>query len=289
MQTIGLVGIGAMGQYYAQRFRAAGWQLAVFDIAPEKQAWARSQGLIVSPTPRHLAENCEVVLLAVPGSKEVAAVMDGEDGIVAGLHAGQLIINTSTTHPDTDILYERVCAERGVGYVDAPVTWRPQGLIVMVGGTGENFARAQPILQVIGYKVLHVGPIGYGQRLKAVNQLIGACLRAVWCEAVTFAAGLKLDPHLIRTALELPLPEEVLSDDFSGTGQLHLHYKDLGYIVALAHEHKLAIPLTSVVHEIFKATSRYGAPNWTQAGIITFWQRLNRTESAPDRGDENAP
>jgi 3-hydroxyisobutyrate dehydrogenase-like beta-hydroxyacid dehydrogenase len=111
--------------------------------------------------------------------------------------------------------------------------------------------------------------------LKAVNQLIGACQRAVWCEAVEFAKGLGLDPNLIWTVLELSMPNDVLRDDFSGGGQLALHYKDLGYILSLAHEHAIAIPLTSQVHEIFKATKRYGRPDWTQAGIITFWRRLN--------------
>lgn len=279
MGSVGLIGVGAMGRYYAQRIKERGWDLTVFDVASEKRAWAQAQGIPVVLTPRHLTENCDVLLLAVPGSKEVAEVMEGEDGVLTNLRSGQLVINTSTTHPDTDVRYERMCTERGTGYVDAPVTWRSQGLIVMVGGTEENFVRAKPVLEAIAYKVVHVGPIGYGQRLKAVNQLIGACQRAVWCEAAEFAKGLGLDPRWIRTVLELPLPEDVLSGDFSGTGQLHLHYKDLGYILALGHEYKLALPITAVVHEIFKATSRYGAPDWTQAGIVTFWQRLNQSET----------
>ncbi|MGQ9728002.1 MAG: NAD-binding protein [Candidatus Fervidibacter sp.] len=118
----------------------------------------------------------------------------------------------------------------------------------------------------MGYKVVHVGPVGDGQKLKAVNQLI---------EASEFAKGLGLDPKLIRDVLELPVPEDVLGEDFSGEGQLALHYKDLGYIAELAHERELAIPLTLLVHEIFKATKRYGSPDWTQAGIVTFWRRLN--------------
>lgn len=275
MNRIGLIGLGNMGQYYAQRFLQAGLSLSVFDIDEKKVDWANSMRGAPTPSPRELTQNSDCVIIAVTGSREVEEVMEGEDGVLLGLRSGQLIINTSTTHPNTDIHYEYECAKRGAGYVDAPVTWRKQGLIIMVGGTKENFARAKPVLDVIGYKVIHVGPVGYGQRLKAVNQLIGACQRAVWCEASEFAKGLGIDPNLIRDALELPMPEDVLADDFTGGGQLALHYKDLGYIVDLAHEHEIAIPLTMFVHEIFKATKRYGSPNWTQTGIVTFWQRLN--------------
>jgi 2-hydroxy-3-oxopropionate reductase len=275
MEQVGLVGLGNMGRFYAQRLLEAGFSLVVFDIDSQKVEWAISLGASAASSPRELARRAEVILLAVPGSKEVEAVMEGDSGILSGLSLGQLIINTSTTHPSTDIRYERECSLRGSGYVDAPVTWRQQGLIIMVGGTPENFARAKPILDIIGYKVVHVGPVGYGQRLKAVNQLIGACQLAVWSEAAEFAKGLGLDPKLIRNALELPMPESILGENFSGGGQLALHYKDLGYIVDLAHEHEIAVPLTMLVHEIFKVTKQYGYPDWTQAGIITFWRRLN--------------
>jgi len=275
VNCIGLVGLGNMGQFYAQRFLQAGFRLCVFDIDERKVEWANSIGATSVPSPKDLAQSSDCVVIAVPGSREVEVVMEGENGILSGLRSGHLVINTSTTHPNTDIHYERECANKGAGYVDAPVTWRKQGLIIMVGGTPENFDRAKPVLDVIGYKVVHVGPVGYGQLLKAVNQLIGACQRAVWCEAAEFARGLGLDPSLIRDALELPMPEDVLSEDFSGGGQLALHYKDLGYIVDLAHEHEIAIPLTMLVHEIFKATKRYGLRNWTQVGIVTFWRRLN--------------
>lgn len=275
MDRIGLIGLGNMGQFYAQRLLQAGLGLFAFDIDEKKIEWAVSIGATPVSSPKEIAQNSDCIFIAVPGSREVEMVMEGESGVLNGLRSGHLVINTSTTHPSTDIRYERECADRGAGYVDAPVTWRKQGLIIMVGGTPENFDRAKPVLDVVGYKVVHVGPIGYGQLLKAVNQLIGACQRAVWCEAVEFARGLGLDPNLIRDALELPMPEDVLGEDFSGGGQLALHYKDLGYILELAHEREIAIPLTMLVHEIFKATKRYGSQNWTQAGIVTFWRRLN--------------
>jgi 3-hydroxyisobutyrate dehydrogenase-like beta-hydroxyacid dehydrogenase len=175
------------------------------------------------------------------------------------LQQGQILVNTSTTHPQVDAYYAEQCTRAGATWVDAPVTWRPQGLIVMVGGEAEAYQRVLPILQTFAYRVVHVGEVGSGQKLKAVNQLI-------------LADQL---PELIRDALELPVPEAVRGEEFAGGGQLALHYKDLGYILELAHEHESAIPVTSLVHEIFKATKRFGDSNWTQPGIVTFWRRLN--------------
>lgn len=275
-ERIGIIGLGMMGRYYLQHLREAGYAVYALDVDTGRLAWAQEQGATVAGSPRQIAEACEVILLAVPGNREVRSVMEGESGILTALRPEHLLINTSTTHPHLDEEMAQRCAESDSAWVDAPVTWRPQGLIVMVGGEPEHVARATPILEAFAYKVVHVGKTGMGQRLKAVNQLVGACQLAVWCEAVEFARGIGLEPELIRDALELPVPNSVLGEDFAGNGQLALHYKDLGYILELAHEHETAIPLTSVVHEVFKAVKRAGAPHWIQPGIVTYWRRLNR-------------
>lgn len=269
---IGIVGVGNMGSFYLQKLLEAGYPVQVYDPRAERQAWAREQGAEVANSPTELVRRCEVVLLAVPGNREVRAIMEEALSV---LQRGQVLVNTSTTHPQIDTYYAEGCARAGATWVDAPVTWRPQGLIIMVGGEAEAYQRVLPILQTFAYRVVHVGEVGSGQKLKAVNQLILADQLAVWCEAVEFARGIGLAPELVRDALELPVPDAVLGEEFAGGGQLALHYKDLGYILDLAHEHESAIPLTLLVHEIFKATKRFGDSNWIQPGIVTFWRRLN--------------
>lgn len=271
-EHIGIIGVGNMGSFYLQKLLEAGYLVQVYDPRAERQAWAREQGAEVANSPRELVQRCEVVLLAVPGNREVRAIMEEALSV---LQRGQVLVNTSTTHPQIDVYYAEGCARAGATWVDAPVTWRPQGLIIMVGGGVEAYQRVLPILQTFAYRVVHVGEAGSGQKLKAVNQLILADQLAVWCEAVEFARGIGLAPELIRDALELPVPDAVLGEEFAGGGQLALHYKDLGYILDLAHEHESAIPLTGLVHEIFKATKRFGGSDWIQPGIVTFWRRLN--------------
>jgi 2-hydroxy-3-oxopropionate reductase len=279
-QNIGVIGLGMMGRYYLQRLQQTGYAVCALDVNAERLRWAQEQGATIAVSPRHMAEACDVILLAVPGNREVQEVMEAENGVFAALRPGHLLVNTSTTHPRLDEEMAQRCAERDAAWIDAPVTWRAQGLIVMAGGEQEHVARAMPILEAIAYKVAHVGEVGAGQRLKAVNQLIGACQLAVWCEAAEFARSIGLSPEIIRDVLDLPIPDNVLGEDFAGSGQLALHYKDLGYILELAHEYEAAVPLTSIVHEVFKAVRHLGEPNWTQPGIVTYWRRMNRRQDA---------
>ena len=277
-EHVGVIGLGMMGRHYLQRLQQAGYGVYALDVNTERLQWAQEQGATIAVSPKHLAETCEVILLAVPSNREVRAVMEADNGVFAALRPGRLLVNTSTTHPRLDEEMAERCAERNAAWIDAPVTWRAQGLIVMVGGEQEHVARAMPILEAIAYKVAHVGEVGAGQRLKAVNQLIGACQLAVWCEAAEFARSVGLPPELIREVLEMPIPDSVLGEDFTGSGQLALHYKDLGYILELAHEYEAAVPLTGVVQEVFKAVKHLGEPDWTQPGIVTYWRRMNRRQ-----------
>jgi 3-hydroxyisobutyrate dehydrogenase-like beta-hydroxyacid dehydrogenase len=201
--------------------------------------------------------------------------MEGEGGILGRLRPGQLVIDTGTSRPATDVHYERLCAEREAGFVDAPLTWRGPGQIIMVGGTEENYRRAEPVLRLLSYKLRHVGPIGAGQVLKLINQAVLAGRLAVYAEAVELAKQQGVDPHLLREYLEFDVPEQLYGDDFSGGGQLALHYKDLGYLLELAHDSGASIPITSLVHEVFKTSKLYGDPSWLQVGIASYWRRLN--------------
>ncbi len=279
-ERVGIIGIGNMGRFYLQKMVQAGYSVAAFDTNSSLTAWAQEHGAETASSPAEVAQKSGVLVLAVPGNREVEQVMDGREGVLAHLASGQVVVNTSTTHPDLDRRYALLCDQRGAGWLDAPVTWRAQGLIVMVGGDERFYQRVLPVLQSFAYRVVHVGETGAGQRLKAVNQMILANQLAVWCEAAEFARSIGLSPEAIRDVLEMDIPQAVLGNEFAGGGQLSLHYKDLGYILELAHTHMASVPLTSFVHEVFKATAQFGGTDWIQPGIVTFWRRLNRPEAA---------
>lgn len=276
MQRIGLIGVGNIGAFYTKQLILAGYPLTVFDIDAAKVQKALDLGAKAGKNPGDVADKAETVILSLPGSPQVQAVMDGKDGVLAHLRPGMLVIDTSTCRPGTDVAYEKLCAEKGAGFIDSPLTWRKPGQILMCGGTPENFAKAEDVLKVVSYKYKHIGPIGSGQMLKAINQSILADRVAIQAENYEFAKMQGLDPALIKDYLELDLPEAFFSNDFAGGGHLALHYKDLLYIMEIAHESGAQIPLTSLVHEIFKAEWLNGEPNWYQTGIIHYWRRLNQ-------------
>ncbi|MDH4179248.1 MAG: NAD(P)-dependent oxidoreductase [Armatimonadota bacterium] len=276
MQHIGLIGLGNVGAGFARMLREAQHPLTVLDKDRKKMEPAVALGAQAAATPGEIADKSDIIILSLPGSPPVEAVMEGENGILSHLREGQLIIDTGTTRPDTDIHYEKLCSDKAAGFVDAPITGRSKGWIMMVGGTEENFEKARAVLTCLSYKLKHVGPIGRGQALKLMNQLVQAGQWAVWSEAIEFGCRAGLDPRLLSEYLEFAVPEILYGDDFSGGGTLGLHYKDLGYILELAHETGANIPLTGLVHEIFKASKVGGDSDWSQPGIITYWRRLNR-------------
>jgi 3-hydroxyisobutyrate dehydrogenase-like beta-hydroxyacid dehydrogenase len=174
----------------------------------------------------------------------------------------------------------KLCAEKGASLLDAPLTYRRPGQIMMVGGSREDFERVEAVLTCLSYKLRHVGEVGEGQMLKLINQAVLAGRLAVYAEAVELAKVHGIDPRLLKDFLEFDVPEDLYGDDFSGGGHLALHYKDLGYLLEMAHDSAAQIPISSLVHEIFKSSKLYGAPNWKQPGIISYWRRLNPSHTA---------
>lgn len=277
MKRIGLIGLGNIGAYYTKQLLNAGYPLTVLDLDPAKVKSAVDQGAKSASTPAELTDASDVIVLSLPGSPPVEKVMDGRDGILGRLREGQLIIDTGTTRPVTDIKYEKLCAEKGVGFLDAPITWRKAGLTIMVGGKAEHFELGKDVLECISYKLQHVGEIGQGQMLKLINQMILANQLAVYAEAVEMGKLHGMDVSLLKSFLDFPIPDKLYTGEYEAGGHLALHYKDLLYLLEVAHDSGANIPISSLVHEIFKTSKFYGDPNWAQVGIATYWQRLNNS------------
>jgi len=276
MARIGLIGVGNVGSGFARVLLERGFPLVVHDQEPTHAQRAGDLGAQVVDSPAAVAAAAEVILLSLPGSHAVTEVMEGPAGLLAHLQPGHLVVDTGTTHPDTDIHYQRLCQERGAALVDAPITGRRQGWIFMLGGRDEDVARAAELISVLAYQHRHVGPLGSGQVLKLANQMVLAGQWAVWAEAIEFTRQAGMEPRLLSDYLEFPIADGLYGDDFAAGGQLALHYKDLGYALDLAHHRGAQVPLTGLVHEVFKAVKASGQPDWNQMGIVTYWRRLHR-------------
>jgi 3-hydroxyisobutyrate dehydrogenase-like beta-hydroxyacid dehydrogenase len=277
MQRIGLIGVGNVGSGFAKKLREAGYPLTVHDRDPGRMEAAVALGAKAAETPGQVADESDIILLSLPGSHVVEAVMAEPEGVADHLRAGQVVVDTGTSRPQTAVHYEKVCRGKRAGFIDAPITGRSQGWIMMVGGAAEHFERARQVLECLSYKLKHVGPIGHGQVLKLMNQLVLAGQQATYAETIAFMEKAGMDPRLLSEYLEFSVPEAMYGHDFGTSGTLALHYKDLGYILELAHDVEASIPLASMIHEFFKGAKVAGEPGWWQAGVVEYWRKLNRT------------
>lgn len=276
-KRVGLIGLGHIGGTYVGKFLGAGYSLAVLDTDGEKVGRAVREGASAAATPAEIARRSDFIVLALPGSEAVDEVMSGGNGVLTALREGQTVIDTSSCRPRTAVKYDKLCGERGAGFVDAPLTLRGErGQIMMAGGSEENFRRAEEILRCISYKYKLVGPSGMGQYLKIVNQAYLGCYLAVKIEAVELARKYGFDPRLISDFLELPVDESIYTGEYGDGGNLIVHYKDLGYLLETAHDAEAQVPVAGLVHEMFKAAKHFGKnPNWRQVGIQTYYRMLN--------------
>ncbi len=276
MKQIGLIGAGNVGSGFAKKLLEAGYPLTVYDRDAGKIEAVAVLGAKATTTPGQVADESSIILLSLPGSHVVEAVMDGPDGVVAHIRRGQVVVDTGTSRPQTAVKYEKLCREKGAGFVDAPITGRSKGWIIMVGGEPEHFEAAREVLACLSYKLRHVGSIGQGQVLKLMNQLVLAGQQSTYAETIAFMEKAGMDPRLLGEYLEFPVPEAMYGHDFGTSATLALHYKDLGYVLELAHDIEASTPLASMIHEFFKGAKVAGEPGWWQAGVVEYWRKLNR-------------
>lgn len=285
MPRTGLIGVGHIGKHFVDSIREADHLLTVYDIDPDQVAYAMDRGAESAENPAGVGRASDVVLISVPGSPEVETVMEGDDGLLAGLSAGDLVIDTTTEHPATAVRYERECTERDIGFVSSPLTRiaPTPGLSLMVGGTQENYDRAREVLDVIAGEHTRIGRVDESLTFKLMLQLRYLGHEAVDAEVVAFGRDMGLDPGLMNSFLDLDIPERLLEEDFSaaheGMGGLRTWHKDLGYLLDVARENDTATPLASVFHEIYKSAVRSAtSEERNSTTILRHWQRLNGRE-----------
>jgi 3-hydroxyisobutyrate dehydrogenase len=198
---IGFIGLGIMGSRMAANLRAAGLELTVWNrTTVTAERWAERHGAGIAETPKELGEESDVVVTMVVDGSQVETVLLGGDGLVEGAQRGALCVDMSTIGPSATRRIGNSLAERGISFMDAPVTGSsPKAedgtLTIMAGGEESDFARALPLFRAMGEVIVHVGALGDGQMAKVINNAVAAVNTAVVGEALILAsrAGLDLD------------------------------------------------------------------------------------------------
>ncbi|MCZ6753840.1 MAG: NAD(P)-dependent oxidoreductase, partial [Gemmatimonadetes bacterium] len=271
---IGFAGLGAIGRPMAARL-AANHDLTVWNrTGSVAEAFAATHEVAVAPTPRELAEGSEVLFTCLPSSREVVALLDGPDGLEAGLQPGTLVIDCTSGDPERSRQIAGRLRERGVALVDAPVSGGVVGaeagtLTAMVGAEGEDFDRARGVLDVFCGTILHVGPIGAGHALKAVSNAILASNIIAVAEGMTAAvkAGVPaatalevLNASNARSFASMELvPQRALTRAWPKTFKLALLDKDVKNAIAVIDDAGLEARLLRTVSALLsKARTELG-------------------------------
>jgi len=283
--TIGFIGLGHMGSHMAPRLVAAGYPLTVYDRTREKaQAIADAT---VAGTPAEVAARSEVVISIVTDDAALDEVMLGPDGVLAGTHAGSVIIDMSTVSPRASRHLFQEARAKGVAMLDAAVSGSvPQveqgSLVIFVGGEQETYERCQPILGILGQSSFYMGPSGMGTTMKlVVNTLLGLGMQAL-AEAITLGekAGLSKDVLLdvlgqtaVLTAGQKAKLDNVRRGQYPTTFALSLQHKDLYLIINEAYEVSVSMPATAVALQMYSAAlTREGDADFSI--MIKFMEQL---------------
>jgi 2-hydroxy-3-oxopropionate reductase len=250
MTTVAFLGLGIMGGPMAHNLVRAGFDVIGFNrsrSALDRLVW---QGGRAADSIAEAVHEAEIVVTMLPDSPDIEEVVLGEGGVLASAKDGLLLIDCSTIRPDTSKSIARTAERFGVRVVDAPVSGGEQGAIdgalsIMVGGESEAFAAARPVLSAVGKTIVHLGPAGSGQTVKAANQLIVAGNIELVAEAIVFLEAHGVDSETATQVLAGGLAGSAILDrksagmlarEFTPGFRLSLHHKDLGIVQAAARE-----------------------------------------------------
>ena len=287
---IAFIGLGVMGRPMAGHLLAAGHELFVHRVKPVSQHLVDA-GAVALDSPRAAAASAEIVILMVPDTPDVEAVLFGPDGVAAGIEAGALVIDMSSISPVATKEFAARLAEKGVDYLDAPVSGgevgaRNAALTIMVGGSESAFGRALPLFQLMGKTITHVGAVGDGQTAKVANQIIvGLTIEAV-AEALLFARKAGADPAKVREALMGGFAssrilevhgERMIARSFDPGFRIRLHRKDLSLALDAAKALELALPNTAATAQLMNAALALGDGDKDHSGLIRTLETLAGT------------
>jgi 3-hydroxyisobutyrate dehydrogenase-like beta-hydroxyacid dehydrogenase len=285
---VGLIGVGYIGSEFLDRLLADGHEVTVFDIDDSTIERAADRGASAAEGSAGTAEGTDAVVMALPGTPEVEATLEGADGragLLEALSPGQLVVDVTTTHPEGSVVAERMCEEVGAEFVEAPITGAGprEGYQMMIGGTAERYEAAGDLLDVLCDDHTRVGPVPEGTILKLGLQMRYAGHAALDAEIVEFVRDNGVDPRLFSEFIGMDVWEEYYTGDFGqqleGLGSLAIWNKDIGYAREFAHENGTALPINGVVHEAYKAVCRREHETGGHAStLMRYWLMLNDAE-----------
>jgi 3-hydroxyisobutyrate dehydrogenase-like beta-hydroxyacid dehydrogenase len=290
-RKIGLIGLGLMGRPMGMNLLKAGHSLTVWNRTASRAEELVARGAVLAKTPKEVAAASDVLITIVSDPPALESVLWGSNGdshgALAGLKPGSVYIDSSTVSPALEKKVAAACRERGVRFLDAPVTggdWgaREGNLVFMIGGDAETLKEVEPILGVMGKKWFHLGPNGAGQTIKlAMNAIlaleVGAVAEAIGLVTKAGLAGEQLLEVLQSSMgrsglLDLKTPL-MLKGDYKPSFPLRLMHKDLGLALELANQLGVALPTTAAAREVYNYVKGEAKEDLDYSAVMRFWKK----------------
>ncbi len=289
MTNIAFIGLGIMGSPMAVHLANAGHLVAGYNRTPDKAQPLVEAGGRAADSIADAVQGADVVCVMVPDSPDVEAVLAGEGGVFESAAPGALVIDFSSIRPDVTAGLAEQAAAKGFRLLDAPVSGGEAGarnaaLSIMVGGSADDFEAAREVFDVVGKTVVHVGPSGAGQTVKAANQLIVAANIQALAEAVVFLEAYGVDTKaalevlgggLAGSAVLNQKKENMLTRSFQPGFRIELHHKDLGIVTAAAREAGVVAPLGALVAQLMASARANGDGGLDHSGLLRGVERLS--------------
>jgi 2-hydroxy-3-oxopropionate reductase len=288
MSTIGFIGLGIMGSPMAVHLQKAGHEVIGYNkrrdtTGPLVEAGGRKATSIADAV-----QGADVVAIMVPDSPDVQEVLTDPGGVFESAASGTLVIDFSSIRPDVTAELAQTASERGFRLLDAPVSGGEAGaknaaLSIMVGGAAEDFATAKPIFDAVGKTIVHVGPNGAGQTVKAANQLIVGTNIQVLAEALVFLEAYGVDTEASMDVLggglagSMVLQQKranMLSRSFAPGFRIDLHHKDMGIVTSAAREAGVALPVGAIVAQLMASARACGDGDLDHSALLRGVERL---------------
>src|SRR5208282_3331100 len=285
--TIGFIGLGLMGKPMAQNLLHAGFPLVVWNRTKAKADGLVRGGAKLAADPREAAAQADVLITIVSDPDALEEVLFGKTGALAHLRSGSTLVDSSTVSPDMARRVAAACAERGVEFLDAPVTGGTWGaekgeLVFMVGGKAETLERVKPVLEAMGKRFILLGPNGAGQTVKLGMNLLLALQVDAFAEALALVTAAGVPAEKLMEVLQSSMARSGVLDvkapmmvkgEFPASFHQRLMHKDVRLALELAREHGVTLPAGAAAYATYTSVKDASKDDPDFAAVVRFWKK----------------
>jgi 2-hydroxy-3-oxopropionate reductase len=292
-KRVGVIGLGIMGLPMAGNLIDAGFDVIGYNRSTTALERLAARGGTAGASVADVARRTDVVITVLPDGPDVESVVLGSDGVLANADKNTIVIDMSTVHPQVAIVIADAAKQAGIRTLDAPVSGGEQGAIdgtlsIMVGGDADTFKDARRVFEAMGKTIVHVGPAGAGQTVKAANQLLVGGIIGLVAEAIVFleAFGVSMEPAIEVLAGGLAgnrildrKAAGMVAREFHPGFRVDLHHKDMGIVLGAARGAGVAMPLGALVGQLFTALRSQGGGSLDHSALLKVVESLSGRSS----------